>query len=341
MILVENKEKMYEHFSCYETLNIKGVINNTDYSVYVDDLDRPTGLWVKDRYFNFLYAKEQLFVKHFNEFIEEDEFGFAGTNKVCFDYFKDHELIHWKNTCNQYHYAGEKFTGVVALDSLTLEDAEYVNEHYEYNNDNSLDKIKEAIINRPTSCIRVDGVLVSFVLLHNDDSIGYMFTLPEHRGQGYAYQLTKDIVNKTLDSGRLPYIQIVHGNHKSEQLALKAGFIKHGEVEWFGVVKLGDEFKKYLEKYNTLFKCKGHSVSTLCHLKETYQPLEVTVKDTTILYNKDSYKFEMIYDDEIYYIKCDMPEEVLISGLISLMKEDYEMCIINQKIQSSSFKSVD
>ncbi len=341
MILIEDREKIYEYFACYVTLNIKGVIKNTDCPVYVDDIDNPTGVWVKDRYFNFVYAKEISFVKKLNDEMKEEFFGFSGTNDVVFNYFKAHELLNWKNTCSQYHFAGEKFEGVIPLDSLTIEDAEYVDEHYEYNNDDSLDKIKDAILNRPTSCIRIGGVLVSFVLLHNDDSIGYMFTLPEYRGKGYAYQLTKDIVNKTIDSGRLPYIQIVKGNHKSEQLALKAGFIKHGEVEWFGVIKIGEEINQSLDYYKSLYQIKAKSMSVLGHLRETFKPLEVKIENKQMIYKNQSYDFEVNFDDDVYYVNSDMPEDVLISGLMLVMEKEYQVCLSNQEIKSSSFKSID
>jgi len=338
MIKVKDKSAL-KLFDDYEALNIKGVIKNTDYEVYTDDIENPKGIWIKDRYFNFLYSRDNGFIEDFSSSIKDDFFGFSGTTIEAYKYFLEHELIQWKNTCIQYHFTGGKFD-VEALESLKVSDADYVNDHYEYKNDDSLDKIKEAILNRPSGCIRVNGVLVSFVMLHDDDSIGYMYTLPEYRGKGYAYKLTMDIVNKTIDSGRLPYIQIVEGNHKSEQLALKAGFVKHGTVEWFGVVKIDGQFKEYIDKYEDLMGEKALSVSTLCQLQETYQVLDVTVEDHKLKYDGQTYDFEYIYDDEIYYLKSDLPEDLLVSGLMKVMKEDYEMCLVNMRVDNSAFKKV-
>ena len=340
MIEIDRRDDKYKHFEGYDSLNIKGVLTNTDYKTYVDDLEHPTGIWIKDRYFNFLYTNTINFIELFDQTIKEDYFGFAGTNELVLDYYTSNELIQWKNTCDQYHYSKEKFTDVMELESLTLSDATYVNDNYEYKNSNSLAKIEEAIRNRPSSCLRIDGKIVSFVLLHDDDSIGYMYTLPEYRGKGYAYKLAKDIINKTLDTGRLPYIQIVQGNDKSKQLALKLGFEKHGEVHWFGVVRLGESFKEYLKTYETHFDIKAKAVSTKMTLRSKHAPLEVEVRSDQFIYKEESYDYQMIYSDEIYYIHSNMPEKILISGLIQLMKRDYEMVISNQDIKSDGFKSV-
>ncbi|MBI9014019.1 MAG: GNAT family N-acetyltransferase [Clostridiales bacterium] len=340
MIEVKNRENQCKYFEGYDSLNIKGVLTNTNYPTFVDDLEKPEGIWVKDKYFNFLYSEQLNFIELFDQTIKEDYFGFAGTNKSVLEYYFENELIQWKNTCDQYHYSGEKFSEVMALESLNLSDATYVNDNYEYKNSNSLTKIKDAIKSRPTSCLRIDGKIVSFVLLHDDDSIGYMYTLPEYRGNGYAYELAKDIINKTLNTGRLPYIQIVQGNEKSKQLALKLGFEKHGEVHWFGVVRLGESFKVHLKTYQAHFGVDAKSVSVKTTLELKHKPLEVEVTSDRFIYKDERYDYQMIYSDEIYYIHSHMPEKILISGLMQLMKEDYELVISNQDIKTDGFKSV-
>lgn len=323
----------------YKMLNVLGILRNTDIKVMVDDLENPKSFWMKDHYFNFLYSHDDQFIAEFSEAVNEDDFGFSGTIDEVFNYFNEHDMIHWKNTCSQYHYEGNTFD-VEPLDSLTIEDAEYVDKHYEYNNDHSLEKIKDAILNRPSSCLRIDGVLVSFVLLHDDDSIGYMFTLPEHRGKGYAYMLTKDILNKTIASGRLPYIQIVKGNTKSEQLAEKAGFVKHGEVHWFGVVRIGEHFQQYLKKYERLYSLKPCVAGVKIHLDLNLESKPVEITEEYFILDGHKYAYECAFEDEIYYVKCDMPEEVLLSGLKELMKEPYEMCIVNSCVTSKLLKKV-
>lgn len=341
MIEVKDRQELMDKIELtnYKMLNILGILRNTNQKVMVDDLENPKSFWMQDHYFNFLYSDDEQFIEEFSQAVGEAYFGFSGTTDEVFDYFNEHEMIQWKSTCGQYHYDGEPFD-IAPLDFLTLEDAEYVDKHYEYNNDHSLEKIKDAILNRPTSCLRKDGVLISFVLLHDDDSIGYMYTLPEHRGKGYAYMLTKDILNKTMASGRLPYIQIVKGNTKSEQLAEKAGFKKHGEVHWFGVVTIGEHFQQYIKRYETLYDVKPCSVGVKMHLDLNLALPSVEVTKEYFILDDQKYPYECVVEDDIYYVKCDMPEEILLSGLKELMKAPHEMSIVNGCVRSKALKKL-
>lgn len=343
MLKVEDRKKLVASMNKlgHEALNIKGVVKNTPYDVFVDDLDNPKGFYVNDRYFNFVYSKNMDFIKSFdNEKKDACYFGFSGTTKEVFDYFTSASLIQWLSLCSQYHFEGSRFEEVMALDSLTLDDLDFVNDNYEYKNDDSKEKIKDAILNRPTSCLRIDNQLVSFVLLHDDDSIGYMYTLPEYRGKGYAYELTKDIVNKTIDSGRLPYIQIVHGNIKSEKLAEKAGFIKHADVYWFGIVRHEHvDIIKYIDRFKEIHHTPAKSITTRTHLSLLFRSIPIEINKDHIIYENEVYHYLSHFEDEIYYIKVDeMPEMVLKSFLIEHLKEEYELCLINHSIETSGFK---
>ncbi len=342
MELVNDRNRTSNFFDYNQALNIRGILKNTVFPAFVDNLDAPKSIWVKDRYFQFLCAREESFVEDFNNEIEDEFFGFSGANEVVLDFYMKNHLIQWKNTCTQLHYVSERFKDVTPLESLKLEDAKYIDENYEYQNDDSLEKIKEAIKNRPTSCLRIDGIIVSFVLLHEDDSIGYMFTLPEYRGKGYAYELTKDIVNKVIDSGRLPYIQIVKGNLKSIALAKKSGFIEHGDVHWFGVMNIGKSVQECANKYFELYNEKPLSISIKTNIKLKYDILDVKVTEDHFEYGGYSYSYRSKKEEEVYYINVDeIPEDVLISGLYLLAKEDYEIVMLNQSIQHLCFLRID
>lgn len=231
-----HKYDIYLEMLGYETLNIRGVLRNTNYNAFVDDLEEPSGIYIEDGYFYFIFSENDNFIKAFDHVIKDKNFfGISGCNKKVYTYFSKHYEIDWSSICHQYHYSGPSIKKNDHLESLKLSDADFVNDNYEYKNDFSLEKLKNAIENRPSSCLRQAGQLVSFVLIHDDDSIGYMYTVPSHRNKGYAYDLTKDIVSKVIESGRLPYVQIVDGNTKSESLAEKTNFTKHGDVYWFGV----------------------------------------------------------------------------------------------------------
>jgi len=121
--------------------------------------------------------------------------------------------------------------------SIDIKDAEIINHYYTYKDEVSLDKIKDDIENRPSSAIYVDGEIASWVLIHNDNSMGIMYTKEEYRGRGYAEYVTLDLANKILKSGHVPFLTIVDGNNMSPGLAKKCGFIHEGVyTDWFGII---------------------------------------------------------------------------------------------------------
>ncbi len=198
--------------------------------------------------------------------------------------------------------------------------------------------------------MRLNDEIVSYVMLHEDDSLGYMYTQAEHRGKGYAWELTKDIVNKTLKTGRLPYIQIVQGNTKSEQLALKAGFVKHGVVYWFGILNVkGKEFEEFKETYGKHFGVQATFATTKLSLTKGFESLEVetvkTEKDFLVKYNKKAYTLKYIKDEDLYYIDVldkTIPMDVLRSGLIKLLENEFDFTVINdfKEITDTTFKKI-
>jgi len=331
-----------------------GFINNRKQKVNTDDLHNPTGAYIRDNYLTYIYTESEAFIESFLKENESSGFiGFTGTNKAVKDYLLKNHLLHWENTCNQYHFPHHPFkTEDISdqVESLTIEDTQFCTDHYEYKMEETFAKVEDAISNRPSSCMRLNDEIVSYVMLHEDDSLGYMYTQPEHRGKGYAWELTKDIVNKTLKTGRLPYIQIVQGNTKSEQLALKAGFVKHGVVYWFGILNVkGKEFKEFKETYEKHFGEQATFAITKLCLTKGFELIEVetvkTEKDFLVKYNKKEYTFKYIIDDDLYYIDVldkTMPIDVLRSGLIKLLENDFDFTIINEfnEITEILFKKI-
>jgi GNAT superfamily N-acetyltransferase len=336
MIKVIDRKAFSEHFKSYTSLNIQGVLLNTKYEAFTDSLEDPKGVYIRDGYFNFLFTESNTFIKEFEETVVGDGFiGFSGTNQFVYDYFHKHFPIQWENTCGQYHYPGGKFE-VEPLEALCIEDAELVNDLYEYKNDDSLSKIKDAILNRPTSALRLDGELVAFVLIHDDDSIGYMFVKDEHRKKGYATMLTKDILNKVIDFGRLPYIQIVHGNDKSVGLALKTGFEKHGDVHWFGYInQKGAYIQACKDKYEKKYGQKIKGLATFNELSQE-EKIDIDLQSVIETYHVDYYE-----DDEVLYIKSDPMEEALFKGLLmGLMHEDAHLALYNLSLDGKGLYKV-
>jgi hypothetical protein len=66
--------------------------------------------------------------------------------------------------------------------------------------------------------------------------MGVMYTKENHRRKGYAVDVTIDLAHQIIESGKIPFIQIVQGNGMSPGLAKKCGFVEAGKADWFGII---------------------------------------------------------------------------------------------------------
>lgn len=218
--------------------NVIGVLENRDFNVYFDD--ESGTVWAENEYFNYVYGDISLI----KEKVASLETGFYGFSAVRGDIaeaiYRDY-LLHWYEPTDRYLHMGQNFDELsmcpYELVSLSLDEAEGIDNRYEYQQEGSLEKIKDAIINRPTSAIYIDGELTSYVLVHEDNSIGYMFTLEKYRKHGLGYWVTLDILKKMQDKGSLSFVEINQKNYKSQGLAAKTGFVKDAFTPWFGIIK--------------------------------------------------------------------------------------------------------
>lgn len=226
-----------------QNLNILGTIENVpDIEVYVDDVNNPKGVLINKGYFNHIYTKEDSFIEDIlNNYCKEDGFyGFSGLEESISKKMRRHFITHWESPCDLYYLPKENYnpslkkteTGII-----NLKDAEKIDTYYTYRSDESLGHIKEDIISRPTSGVYKDGEIVSWVLVHDDDSMGIMYTMEGHRGKGYAVDVTIDLSDKIIGMGKIPFLQINQYNNMSPGLATKCGFIKYGRAIWFGGIK--------------------------------------------------------------------------------------------------------
>ncbi|WP_432405406.1 GNAT family N-acetyltransferase [Wukongibacter sp. M2B1] len=222
-------------------LNILGIIENIpETEIYVDDEKNPKGVFIKKDYMHYIYSKEDSFIDEIaKNFFKEGFFGFAGVEKSIAKKIKDKFQLHWENPCTLYYLP----EGNLNLDliknevhSINMEDVETVNKYYEYSNSNSLEAIRRDIEDRPSSAIYVGGEILSWVLVHEDNSMGIMYTKEGHRKKGYAVDVSIDLADKIIRNGKIPYLQIVEKNNMSPGLAKKCGFVECGQVTWFGII---------------------------------------------------------------------------------------------------------
>jgi len=223
-------------------LNILGVLENVpEAEIYVDDVDNPSGVLVKqNEYMHLLYSKNDDFINEVVEvYLKTDFYGFSAVEASIAEKIMKKKEVTWDSPVTVYYMPeGNLDKSLIKnpVRSIDIKDAEEVDKYYQYRSSRSLEAIKRDITNRPSSAVYVDGQIACWVLIHDDDSMGIMYTKEEHRRKGYAVDVTVDLASKIMEQGKIPFIQIVKNNNMSPGLAQKCGFVECGQAKWFGIV---------------------------------------------------------------------------------------------------------
>lgn len=217
-------------------LNVIGILENTDNKGYEDP---QTGtVWVENKYFNYITGDARLIKEHL-ENMPDGFYGFSGVQgPLAKELYKDY-FLHWLEPTDRYVCKEHQLTETFPYEmvDIGMEEALGINDRYEYKNEDSLERIRSAISERPTSGIYIEGELASYCLVHEDNSIGYMYTLEKHRHKGLGYWVTLDLLNKMTKLGTTSFVEITGFNYKSQGLAKKTGFEKDLYTPWFGIIK--------------------------------------------------------------------------------------------------------
>ncbi len=119
---------------------------------------------------------------------------------------------------------------------LKEEDAQIVDDYWEYKDENSLKYVKEMIVKNPSVGIKKDGKLIAWVSIHEDIAMGFAYVIDEYRGKGYAKTLTTHICNILRSKNIIPFLYVVTDNTKSVGLSKSLGFVNDGQFRWFSYI---------------------------------------------------------------------------------------------------------
>ena len=220
----------------YVPYNVIGILENRDQPVYSDDSNHT--VWACNDYFNYITGDPKIILEHAQN-LEDGFYGFSAVEDTLAQAVYKHFFLHWYEPTERYVFIDEvpNEQSPYPVVSIEIEEAKGIDDRYEYQQEGSLDRIKDAILNRPTSAIYIEGVISSYVLVHEDNSIGYMYTREEHRQKGLGYWVTLDILRKMKALKHVPFVEINKRNLKSQGLARKTGFVKDAFTPWFGIIK--------------------------------------------------------------------------------------------------------
>lgn len=222
-------------------LNMVGIMENVPEAlIYVDSLENPQGVFICNGYMHYIYTNNDEFIDEVvGTFLKDGFFGFSGVEVSIAEKIKSRFKVNWENPCTLYYLPEERLDlGLIKnpIQPIDIKDAAIVDKYYQYRNEWSIERIKRDIKERPSSAVYVGGDLACWVLVHEDNSMGIMYTREEYRRKGYAVDVTIDLASSIIKKGKIPFLQIVEGNNMSPGLANKCGFVECGHVTWFGII---------------------------------------------------------------------------------------------------------
>lgn len=113
------------------------------------------------------------------------------------------------------------------VSSLSLSHVELVNQTWKFGrNQQGYNLIKNLITNFPSCCIIGEqGQPVSWIMVYDYGALGILYTLPEHRGKGYAKVLICTMAKKLVAESRPVFCFIEEDNTSSYKLFKDMGFV--------------------------------------------------------------------------------------------------------------------
>lgn len=186
-----------------------------------------------------MYGREEVLDKFLSQLETGREYHIFGVSTGLLPLLEQHfDSIQREENCTAYTMSPEDFQGGERLPSLSIDDAEFVDEHWTYKHEGSAEFFKEIIRSYPSSAIRIDGQLAGWSVCYDatDDmvNLGSLRVLDQYKRRGLGHKLAVDLVQKVLELGKTPMVHIVDNNIASKTLSLGIGFKPHSEKIFWG-----------------------------------------------------------------------------------------------------------
>jgi len=139
--------------------------------------------------------------------------------------------------CHPWTFEGS-FIIQETLESLTADDAEFINSIWPYRDENSIQFIERCVELLPSSVIRDNQTPIAWSFSYSQSpyhiNMGNLYVQPEHRRKGFGRRITIDLVNKVNKEDKKPLVHVHIDNEASIRLLKQLNFLKHPEKIIFG-----------------------------------------------------------------------------------------------------------
>ncbi|PWA25852.1 hypothetical protein CCH79_00001483, partial [Gambusia affinis] len=196
----EMQRQLPQSLKIYGFLVLRNRVKSDSYIVLVDRWPQFSVIICKPQY----TQKTDLF---------KDTIVFANDEAILTETIRNSSVIDWSSSG-------------ICLSSLDESHIDLVNQTWKFgNNEGAARMIHDMVTNFPSCCILdPEGKPVSWILTYMCCALGMLYTLPEHRGKGYAKALISSMAKKFCGQGYPVFCFIEEENRTSYQLFKGMGF---------------------------------------------------------------------------------------------------------------------
>jgi len=158
---------------------------------------------------------------------------FCGVSPYITEYLGNKYGCVWKTECRLFVWNGIPVKDVTELPPIDSKYAAMISDGTHYKP--SVNEVTKCLRLHPSSAVYVDGNPVCWCLVHAEGSLGMLYTVPQHRRKGYALQVMKDLTDKVIKRGKIPFAFIVVDNEASVNLAAKYNLSEVCRADYFEI----------------------------------------------------------------------------------------------------------
>ncbi|MCL2853157.1 MAG: hypothetical protein FWE20_09020 [Defluviitaleaceae bacterium] len=229
----------------HTNLNILGYLDydrRADIYLYGGDMEKGVIIGSAEQDFFFVATENQYFIDEFWKSLPSGFKIFSAVPAQTALIFEQSYGFAWCNPCKAYVFTGksEPFeNSEYKHEALTADDIEEVYYYYTFKEEVPIDPIRENILTKDSSCIRVNGELAAWCMVHAEDgSMGPIYTKEEYRRLGLAKIITSRLIGKLLAKNIVPYVQIISDNAASLSMIKDFEMMEYShDCVWFGIDK--------------------------------------------------------------------------------------------------------
>ena len=128
-----------------------------------------------------------------------------------------------------------------SISRVKYEDIPVICSHSIYVDDTIKERVEGNITKRFSAGIYVENKLISWALIHANNTIGPVYTIQDYRNRGYGKKVVCAVSNRLLLQNYYPIVTISNDNIEAKHLFSSLNFTRYCSYYWLSIIKSDKE----------------------------------------------------------------------------------------------------